>query len=144
MCLSHEHACHALLLVNDLRSVEQFLIIIDCLTDWLQIIQMGQNTATPHLIAVPLDAFDRYGVPDVIWSDQGPQFMSHTFNGFAQEWGFQHITSLPTYPQSIGKAESAAKSMKKMIKGTWTQKYMNTEKLVAMHPVSVQEYPCMP
>lgn len=109
---------------------QQFLIIIDCFTDWPEIIQMGQNTTTSHLIAVLLDAFGRHGVPDVIWSDQGPQFMSHMFNGFAREWGFQHITSSPIYPQSNGKAESAVKSMKKIVEGAWAQNHMNTEKLV--------------
>ena len=109
---------------------QQFLILIDCYTDWPEIIQMGQNTTTSHLIAVLLDAFGRHGVPDVIWSDQGPQFMSHMFSGFAQEWGFQHITSSPTYPQSNGKAESAVKSMKKIIEGAWARNHMNAEKLV--------------
>ena len=106
------------------------MIIIDCFTDWPETIQMGQNTTTSHLIAVLLDAFSHHGVPDVIWSDQGPQFMSHMFNELAQEWGFQHITSSPTYPQSNGKAELAVKSMKKIVEGAWAQNHMSTEKLV--------------
>ena len=36
------------------------------------------------------------------------------------EWGFQHNTSTPTYPQSNGKAEAAVKSMKKFIQAAWT------------------------
>ena len=100
---------------------QQFLVIIDCYTDWPQIIQMGKNTTTSHLITALLDAFIRIGAPDIVWSNQGPQFMSHTFQVFAKEWGFQHITSSATYPQSNGKAESAVKSMKRIIEGAWVK-----------------------
>jgi len=86
---------------------QQFLVIIDCYTDWPEIIQMGKKTTTSHLIAALLDNFCRRGVPDTVWSDQGPQFTSHMFQAFNKEWGFKHVMSSPTYPQSNGKAESA-------------------------------------
>ena len=66
-----------------------------------------------------------------IWStrsDQGPQFMSQTFQKFSREWGFQDVTSSPTYPQSNGKAEPAVKLMK-IIKGTWTGHQLDKRKL---------------
>ena len=108
---------------------QQFLVIVDCHTDWPEIIHMGKNTTTYHLITALLDTFCRSGAPDVIWSDQGPQFMSHMFQAFAKEWGFQHITSSPTYPQSNGKAESAVKSMKKIIEGAWVRHCLDKDKL---------------
>ena len=107
----------------------QFLIIVDCFTDWPEIIHMGKNTTTSHLITALLDVFCRTGAPDVIWSDQGPQFTSHMFQLFSNEWGFQHITSSPLYPQSNGKAESAVKSMKKIIKGVWIRNQLDKSKL---------------
>ena len=55
--------------------------------------------------------------------------MSQMFKSFSREWGFQHVTSSPTYPQSNGKAESAVKSMKKIIKGTWTGHQLDQRKL---------------
>ena len=55
---------------------QQFLVIVDCHKDWSEIINMGKNTTTSHLITALLDTFCRSGAPDVIWSDQGPQFMS--------------------------------------------------------------------
>ena len=90
---------------------------------------MGKNTTTSHLITALLDTFCRSGAPDVIWSDQGPQFMLHSFQTFTKEWGFQHITSSPTYPQSNGKAESAVKSMKKIIEGAWVRRRLDKDRL---------------
>ena len=75
---------------------------------------MGSNTTTPQLLAA-LKEFCRSGVPNVLWSDQGPQFSSKMFQEFAAEWGFKHVTSSPTYPQSNEKAEATVKSMKKML-----------------------------
>ena len=58
--------------------------------------------------------FARYGVPDVVVPDNGPQFDSAEFTTFATRWGFEHITSSPRYPQSNGKAENAVKIVKRL------------------------------
>ena len=56
--------------------------------------------------------FSRYGVPDQVMSDNGPQFSSSEFRSFATKWGFEHITASPRYPQSNGKVENAVKTVK--------------------------------
>ena len=107
----------------------EFLIMVDCFTDWPDIIHMGRNTTTPRLMAALKQAFCRSGVPDVLWSDQGPQFSSRLFRDFSSEWGFQHTTSSPRYPQSNGKAEASVKSMKKLIQAAWTGRGLDEDKL---------------
>ena len=60
--------------------------------------------------------FSRHGIPDILFSDSGPQFDSNEFHNFAADWGFQHITSSPKYPQSNSKVERAVQSMKMILK----------------------------
>ena len=90
---------------------------------------MHKSTTTPHLTAALRAHFCRTGVPDKIWSDQGPQFSSLLFREFAKQWRFQHITSSPRYPQSNGKAEATVKSMKKLIRTAWSGRSLNEDKL---------------
>ena len=55
-------------------------------------------------------------MPCELFSDNGPQFSSSEFANFAEEWGFKHSTSSPTYPKSNGLAECSVKTMKNMMK----------------------------
>jgi transposase InsO family protein len=58
----------------------------------------------------------RYGIPDTLVTDYGPQFDSNEFKQFQKKWSFQHITSSPCYPQSNGGVERAVQSAKTLMK----------------------------
>ncbi|XP_051794266.1 uncharacterized protein LOC127530799 [Acanthochromis polyacanthus] len=60
--------------------------------------------------------FARQGIPDVVFSDNGPQYSSAEFSNFSHRWEFKHKTSSPGYPQSNGKAESAVKTAKRLMR----------------------------
>ena len=49
-------------------------------------------------------------------SDSGPQFTSDEFANFAKTWDFQHLTSSPGNSKANGKAESAVKKAKRILK----------------------------
>ena len=48
--------------------------------------------------------FSRHGIPDLLISDNGPQYQSHEMKQYSQAYGFMHVTSSPHYPQSNGEA----------------------------------------
>ena len=107
---------------------KNYLILVDCYSDWPDIISMGQITAT-GLISALRQSFCMTGVPDIVWSDQGTQFMSKQFQEFSKQWGFKHITSSPRYPQSNAKSEATVKSMKKLIRTSWQGRSMDEDVL---------------
>ena len=87
---------------------QDYLVIVDCHTDWPDIIPMTRNTTTSQITTALRQSFCRTAIPDIVWSNGGPQFTSHKFTQFALQWGFRHNTSSPHYPQSNGKVESTA------------------------------------
>ena len=46
-----------------------------------------------------------FGKPQIIYSDNGPQYAGEAFKKFVNEWAIQHVTSSPTYAQSNGFVE---------------------------------------
>ena len=56
--------------------------------------------------------FSEHGIPEVLRSDNGPQYVSAQFANFCIAWGISHKTSSPHYLQSNGFAEVCVKSAK--------------------------------
>ena len=108
---------------------KEFLIVVDCKTDWPDIVEFGRDCSAEKLIEALRGQFCRTAVPDVLWSDGGPQFTSHKLQQFLDAWGVIHKTSSPRYPQSNGKIEATVKSMKKLISAAWSGRSVSWEKL---------------
>ena len=99
-----------------------YLIIVDCFTDWPAIIPMDHGITTSKLIIALRQSFCHTGIPEIIWSDGGPQFTSNMFQQFV------HKVSTPHYPQSNGKVEATVKSMKNIIRMSWNGRSLNQDK----------------
>ena len=56
--------------------------------------------------------FCDHGTPEVLFTDNGPQYASAAFADCSIEWGFTHETSSPHYPWSNGFVESCVKIVK--------------------------------
>ena len=56
--------------------------------------------------------FTELGVPNIIVSDNGPQYTSAEFKDFMKHWQIEHRVSYPRNPQSNGLAECCVQTMK--------------------------------
>ena len=70
----------------------------------------------------------RFGIPQVIVADNGPQFDSALFKSFCLELSIKKLYSTPRYPQSNGQTEatnktllSALKKRLEKAKGRWIE-----------------------
>ena len=94
---------------------KDYLVIVDYLTDFFEISQLSDTTSATAIEATKKE-FARHGVPLIVQSDGGPQFTAREFQSFAKTWEFQHTASSPYNSQSNGKAESAVKIAKRLLK----------------------------
>ena len=94
-----------------------YLVTVDYYSDFFEVDQLHKKDGPP-IIKLLKRYSACHGIPDEVFTDNGPPFNSEQFSNFAKEYGFVHNTSSPTYPQSNGKSESAVKIAKSLIKKT--------------------------
>ena len=91
-----------------------YLITVDHLSNFFEVDKL-QNLSSSQVIRKLRVHFARYGQPDVLISDNGPQFTSSEFGKFADEWDVEHRTSSPNHQQANGRAEAAVKIAKTLM-----------------------------
>ena len=121
LILSHEPAAYPFQYIHmDLGQVEghYYLITIDQYSGYPHIYACGTSAPTSKVVTATLELIQHFSIPEVIYSDGGPQFIQEgAFDVFCKEWGIRHILSSPYMPRSNGIAESGVKEMKKLIRG---------------------------
>ena len=90
---------------------KMFLVIVDSYTKWVEVFEMP-NTDSNATTCKLREVFSRFGLPDCLVSDNGPQFTSALFSEFCAKNGIKHLTSAPFHPQGNGQAENSVKSFK--------------------------------
>ena len=93
---------------------DHYLLIVDYFSRYPEVIQLTSTTSAA-VVKVMKSIFSRNGVPEVVRSDNGPQFSAEEFAKFASSYGFQHVSSNPRYAQSNGQVECMVRTVKKMI-----------------------------
>ncbi|KAJ8352691.1 hypothetical protein SKAU_G00241670 [Synaphobranchus kaupii] len=92
-----------------------YLVIVDYFSRWLEILNLPKTTSE-SVIEKMKSTFSRWGIPEEVRTDNGPQFSAELFKNFAAEYDFQHVTSSPHFPQSNGMADRAVKTAKAILK----------------------------
>jgi len=91
-----------------------YLLMIDYFSRYIEIAKLNSTTSASvinHLSSI----FSRHGIPQILFSDNGPQYKSIEFSTFIKTYGFKHFTSSPRYPQANGEAERAVRTIKQLL-----------------------------
>ncbi len=82
---------------------------------WPEVHEMKSTTAA-KTIEVLQQLFARYGLPEQLVSDHGPQFVAEEFGTFLKQNGVKHIKFAPYHPSSNGLAERFVRTFKEAMK----------------------------
>ena len=91
------------------------LIMVDNYSGYIWVSKPLYSTTTSVIVNIITGWIMDYGLPCVIYSDQGPQFSSKEFAAFCEENHIKHLTSSPHFPQSNGAAERAVATAKALL-----------------------------
>ena len=92
-----------------------YMIVVDAHSKWLEVIPMN-STTTVKTISELRKLFARFGLPEVVVSDNGSQFISTEFDNFLRCNGVKHVRSAPYHPATNGEAERNVQTFKKALK----------------------------
>ena len=94
---------------------KMYLVLIDYFSRWIEVehlIRSDSETVVQKLYAI----FARFGLPETLRSDGGPQFSSNYFKKFVDKLCFTHELSDPYFSQANGCAERAVQVAKRILK----------------------------
>ena len=92
---------------------DAFLLCVDRLSGWIvcKCTQKLGLTAEKAAHLMMDDGWDIYGIPHVIASDRGPQFIGIWWRTMCQRLGIRQAFSQAHRPQANGRAERAGKQI---------------------------------
>lgn len=94
---------------------KNYLLVVDYFSRYVEIAQLSP-TRSANVIVHLKSIFARHGIPEVLITDNGPQFACQEMRDFAKDYCFEHVTSSPRYPQSNGEAERGVQTVKNLLK----------------------------
>ncbi|XP_049333711.1 uncharacterized protein K02A2.6-like [Astyanax mexicanus] len=94
-----------------------YMVVVDAHSKWPEV-QIMESTTTDRTIRVLRNLFSRYGIPEVLVSDNGPQFTAQEFATFLKANHVKHIRSAPYHPATNGQAERFVQTLKQALKSS--------------------------
>eukprot|EP00731_Ephydatia_muelleri_P026502 Em0018g602a len=92
-----------------------FLTVVDAYSKWPEVLEMP-NTTTQTTVDQLHSVFARWGIPQQVVSDNGPQFVSQEFDQFMSVNNIKHLKSSTSHPATNGLAEYFVQTPKQALK----------------------------
>jgi hypothetical protein len=96
------------------------LVMIDICSRFV-VLKPIQNKKAPTIAKALIEVFCEFGIPQIVQSDNGKEFVNQVMTRFKTQAGFDHRLITPYYPQSNGAAERTVGSsmtlLKKLVEG---------------------------
>lgn len=92
-----------------------FLIIADYHSKFPVVERLPKDTSSNTVASITAKIFSMFGVPNVIISDNGPQFTGQAYRQLMQKYGISHVTSSPHHSQSHGFIERTIRTIKSLM-----------------------------
>jgi hypothetical protein len=81
---------------------DNYLLLVDYNSNFFEVVKLS-STKTPSITKHCTNNFAKHGIPDILVSDNGPQFDNAEFKQFAKEWNFtQNVEFIPSKRQRSG------------------------------------------
>jgi len=92
---------------------KHYVLVVDSYSNFPEVEEL-RNESSKCVVDAMKKIFGRQGIPDQVFSDNGPCYASVEFKRFSESWDFEHKTSSPRYPQSNGLAERTVQTVKRI------------------------------
>ncbi|XP_064476257.1 uncharacterized protein K02A2.6-like [Ornithodoros turicata] len=92
-----------------------YLVAVDAHSKWPEVFEMKSTTSEATIRNVR-ELFARFGMPETIVTDNGPQFCSLEFEAFLKMNGVKHVRCAPYHPSSNGLAERFVRTVNEALR----------------------------
>ena len=96
------------------RQKRFILVVVDYFTRWIELFSLKSTTSINMANILMNEVFSRYGLPEHIVSDNGPQFVSNLFKNFCDTLRIKQDLTANYHPQS-NMTERANRTLKPLI-----------------------------
>jgi len=94
-----------------------FMVVVDSYSKWSEV-EITKQITRNFTVKKLRELFCRYGLIDVLVTDNGRQFTSQEYKTFMEINGIKHVLTAPGHPATNGQAEIFVKVLKKSILAT--------------------------
>lgn len=124
--------------LNETECRNRYMLVIqDYFTKWTEAFPIPDERATAVAEVVALEWMCRYGIPQVLHSDQGRNFESEVFREMCCLFGIEKTHTAPFRPQSDGQVERFNATLRKILATTAERCHWNWDFMI---PYAVMAY----